>query len=262
MGISIATLCDPSAVDSAEAIRHAKVHAQAGSGFDVDLSRFLQTECLSSHVRLPVVFRGLEVLEAITEQSKLLILFRPFFRSSDPQIFASKSVLVLGRRCQNLGWIKSVIAEVDALNPEPTSSSPSGAGPSPRLNWSCAVRSEIPTRALLPTLPDGLYLLGSPEYSEGLDDLGVERERGQAALRHLGDPFNRFLRDDRENQTTDSLIRSHSASRCVSGARLYPRTSRHIQTGTFGFDELTTSVGRAPSGEPSPIRLARGAATR
>ncbi|MEP6717395.1 MAG: HEAT repeat domain-containing protein [Terriglobia bacterium] len=177
MTVSIATICDPSAGDLAEAIRQAKTYALAGAGFDVYLSRFLQGQCHPSRVQLPVIFRGLEVLEAITEQSKLLTLLRPFLRSSDPQI-ASKCVVVLGRRCQSLGWVKSVMAEVDdRIRANLVESLWRRPEPEVELIMRSALRDSNPRVAANATY--GLYLLGSTEYSAALDELTTSEEPGR-----------------------------------------------------------------------------------
>ncbi|MDP9171725.1 MAG: HEAT repeat domain-containing protein [Acidobacteriota bacterium] len=169
MSASIATICDPSTGDLTEAIRQAKICAEGGPGFDLDLSRFLQMQCFSNHVHLPAIFRGLEVLESITDESKLLTLLRPFLKSSDPQI-ASKCVLVLGRRCHNIGWMKNVMAEIDErIRANLVESLWRRNEPEIELVMRSALKD--PHHRVAANAVYGLYLLGSPLYAEGLDDL-------------------------------------------------------------------------------------------
>jgi hypothetical protein len=117
MAVSVTKICDPERYRLNEAIQQAKNSAEAAPGFEIELVRFLQTKCLSNHVPLATVFRGLEVLGGmmgggVMEESRLIALLRPFLRSSDPQI-ASKCVLVLGRRSSSMAWLNSVMAETD-----------------------------------------------------------------------------------------------------------------------------------------------------
>jgi HEAT repeats len=109
---TIEQICNPDAGSLAEAVRQARLCAETSRAFDLDLSRFLQPQCFSQHLALPVIFRGLEVLEAIVDERKLLTTLRPFLKSSVPQI-VSKCVLILGRRCQNVAWMRNVMAEND-----------------------------------------------------------------------------------------------------------------------------------------------------
>jgi hypothetical protein len=54
----------------------------------------------------------MEVLETITDERSLLALLRFFLRSRVPQI-ASKTVLILGRRCNRPDWMRHVMTEGD-----------------------------------------------------------------------------------------------------------------------------------------------------
>jgi hypothetical protein len=110
----IAKICDPDLYDLDEAIELAK-SAGAAPDFEIALVRFLQIQCQSDHVPLPTVFRGLEVLGGMMDgraldESRLLILFRPFLRSKDPRI-VSKCVLVLGRQSNYMSWVNGVMDE-------------------------------------------------------------------------------------------------------------------------------------------------------
>src|SRR5579863_5266201 len=123
MAESVAKICDPGRHSLAEAIQMAKDSSDAAPGLEIELVRYLQAQCLSKHVPLPTVFRGLEVLGGIfgggkavgdkpggaspggasLDEGRLVTLLRPFLRSSDPQI-ASKCVLVLGRQSSSMTW--------------------------------------------------------------------------------------------------------------------------------------------------------------
>ena len=158
--------CDPNYAPLAEAIRQAKA---AAAGLDLDLSRFLQMQCFSSEPQLPLIFRGLEVLEAITEEGKLLTLLRPFLKSGDPQI-ASKCVLVLGRRCHNVSWMRKVMAEVDdRIRANLVESLWERKEPEIELVLRSALND--PHHRVAANAVYGLFLLGSDSYKEGLDHL-------------------------------------------------------------------------------------------
>ncbi len=137
--------------------------------FDLDLSRFLRLQCFSEHLSLPVVYRGLEVLEAIVDEGRLLTVLRPFLKSDFPQI-VSKCVLILGQRCSNLNWMWTVMSDDDDRV---------------RANlveslWNR--RDEEIEPVLCEALKDryhrvaanavyALFLAGSDKYTEGLDQL-------------------------------------------------------------------------------------------
>jgi hypothetical protein len=174
---SIAAICDPSSGDLPEAIRLAKLCAQ-GSSFDIDLSRYLQMQCLSNQVHLPSIFRGLEVLESITEEGKLLTLLRPLLRSSDPQI-ASKCVLVLGRRCHSIAWMNNLMAEVDDRIRANLVESLWGRN-EPEIELVMRSALNDPNHRVAANAIYGLHLLGSSLYMEGLNQLIAS---GNAACR-------------------------------------------------------------------------------
>jgi HEAT repeat protein len=117
MVTAVTRICDPEQFGLAEAVQLAKKSAESSPGFEIEFVRFLQAQCLTKHVPLPIIFRGIEILggmlgaEAIDE-TRLIILLRPFLRSSDPQI-ASKCVLVLGRQSSSMSWLNGVMAETD-----------------------------------------------------------------------------------------------------------------------------------------------------
>jgi hypothetical protein len=117
MAATVNRICDPGAYSLDVAVQKARTHAQNTPGFELHVVRFLQTQCLSHPVPLPIVFRGLEVLGGIMatearDEGRLITLLRPFLRSSDPQI-VSKCVLVLGRQSRNMSWLNGVMAEAD-----------------------------------------------------------------------------------------------------------------------------------------------------
>jgi len=117
MVVAVRKICDPGFLPLGEAIQQARNSAVASPGFEIDLVRFLQTQCRSDHVSLPTVFRGLEVLGGmlgggVPDEGRLIALLRPFLRSGNPHI-ASKCVLVLGRQFSDMTWLISVMAETD-----------------------------------------------------------------------------------------------------------------------------------------------------
>ena len=109
---TIANVCDPLLYTLDEAIQKARSGTEEMPGFEINLVRFLQAQCLFPHVSLPIVFRGLEVLAGILDESRLVTLLRPFLRSSDRKI-ASKCVLVLGRQSRSMNWFNSIMGKAD-----------------------------------------------------------------------------------------------------------------------------------------------------
>jgi HEAT repeat protein len=184
-------ICDPSFGTLEEAIRQARLRNRARPGFDLDLNEFLHVCCAAAQPDLGVILRGLEVLERITEESRLFSVLRPFLKSTEPRI-ASKAILLLGRRFRNMNWIRNVLSENDDRI---------------RANlvealWRCR-EGEIDT-ILKSATGDrhprvaanaiyGLYLLGSADYQDGLDRLianGDPRFRRAAlwVIRSIGSP--------------------------------------------------------------------------
>jgi HEAT repeat protein len=111
MGELIAEICN-SDCPLGDAVQRAAVAAQASPGFEFELSKFLQAQCMETSVDHPTVFRGLEVLGGMLDEPRLVPFMRPFLRSKDSQV-ASKSVLILGRQSRSLVWMTSIHAESD-----------------------------------------------------------------------------------------------------------------------------------------------------
>lgn len=111
MGAPIAEICN-SGCPLDEAVRRAAAAARDSPGFEFELSKFLQTRCMTTTIDHPTVFRGIEVLGSLLDESRLLAFMRPFLRSRDAQI-ASKSALILGRQSRGLGWMTNIRAESD-----------------------------------------------------------------------------------------------------------------------------------------------------
>jgi hypothetical protein len=167
MGTTVGQICDPGQGSLAEAVRQANLCGENSRAFDLDLCRFLQSQCLSRKLDFPVIFRGLEVLGAVVNEGKLLTVLRPFLKSSVPQI-VSKCVLILGRRCPTAAWMRSVLAESDDRV---------------RANLIESLwrrRDNEVQQILLEALKDshprvaanavyGLFLAGSEKYAEGLE---------------------------------------------------------------------------------------------
>ncbi|HEY3823927.1 MAG TPA: hypothetical protein VGL82_05185 [Bryobacteraceae bacterium] len=113
----VSKICDPGLYTLAESIQLAQISAQTMPGFEVDLVRFLQSECQVGQTSLPSIYRGLEVLGGMlsggtANENRLIALLRPFLRSSNPQI-ASKCILVLGRHSSSMAWLNNLMAEPD-----------------------------------------------------------------------------------------------------------------------------------------------------
>jgi hypothetical protein len=110
---SIAEICDPASGSLSEAIRRANFWMEDRKRFDLSLAKFLQVQSYAHDLQLPTILRGLEVLETITEEANLFTVLRFFLRSDLPQV-VSKCVLIVGRRCQNVDWIRGIIgSEID-----------------------------------------------------------------------------------------------------------------------------------------------------
>jgi hypothetical protein len=111
MGALMAEICN-SGFPLDDAVQRAAAAAQVSPGFEFELSKFLQAQCMAKSVDHPTVFRGLEVLGGMLDETRLIPFLRPFLRSKDSQI-ASKSVLILGRQSRSLAWMTSIHAESD-----------------------------------------------------------------------------------------------------------------------------------------------------
>jgi hypothetical protein len=109
---SLAQICDPKVGTLPDAIRRARLRKEQSLCFELKLATYLQAQCLADHIHLPSILRGMEVLDTITDERRLLGILRYFLRSRVPQI-VSKSVLLLGRRCHRLDWVRHVMAEGD-----------------------------------------------------------------------------------------------------------------------------------------------------
>lgn len=117
MAVTVEKICDPALYGLEEAVEVAKNGARETPGFELHIVRFLQALCMSRHLQLPTVFRGLDVVGGMLngaggDESRLLTLLRPFLRSSDPQI-VSKCVLLIGRHSHSMAWLNGVMNESD-----------------------------------------------------------------------------------------------------------------------------------------------------
>jgi hypothetical protein len=174
MAVAVEKICDPTLFRLDEAIEQAKTSAREIPGFELHLVRFLQALCMSRHVSLPTVFRGLDVLGgmlsgAAVDEGRLITLLRPFLRSSDPQV-VSKSVLVIGRQSHSMVWLTSFMNESDERIRA-------------NLIESLWNRKEAEVEAVLKSALDdphprvsanavyGLFLVGYDEWVKGLEKL-------------------------------------------------------------------------------------------
>jgi HEAT repeat protein len=179
MAVAVRKICDPELFPLSDAIQHAKSGAAASPNFEIELVRFLQTQCLSNHIDLPTVFRGLEVLggmldSGMGDQSRLIRLLRPFLKSSDPQI-ASKCVLVLGRQSSSTEWLSGIMTETDGrVRANLIEALWKRKEPEVELVLRNALRDLHPRVAANAVY--GLYLLGVGAWVEGLERLVGSRD--------------------------------------------------------------------------------------
>ncbi len=168
MGAWIAELCN-SDCPLDDAVHRAAVAAQASPGFEFELSKFLQDQCMAKSVDHPTVFRGLEVLGGMLDEVRLVPFMRPFLRSKDSQI-ASKSVLILGRQSRSLAWMASIHAESDdRIRANLVESLWDRREPEVEQVLQGALRD--PHHRVVANAVYGLYLMGSDAWVEGLDRL-------------------------------------------------------------------------------------------
>jgi hypothetical protein len=168
MGALIAEICNSDcALD--DAVQRAAVAAQASPGFEFELSKFLQAQCMATSVDHPTVFRGLEVLGGMLDETRLVPFMRPFLRSKDSQI-ASKSVLILGRQSRSLAWMTSIHAESDdRIRANLVESLWARREPEVEQVLQGALRD--PHHRVVANAVYGLYLMGSAAWVAGLDRL-------------------------------------------------------------------------------------------
>jgi len=169
MVATITNICDPGLYGLNEAIEKAKSTAADTPGFELHVVRFLQSLCLSRHVPMPTVFRGLDVLGGILDENRLVTLLRPFLRSSDPHI-ASKCVLVIGRQSRNMAWLLGIMNESDErIRANLIQAVWKRREPEVELVLRNAVGDPHPRVAANAVY--GLYLLGIDAWREGLERL-------------------------------------------------------------------------------------------
>lgn len=208
MVVSVTRLCDPGHYQLKEAIHLARSSAQAVPGFEIELVRYLQSRSLSGHVPIARVFRGLEILggmlgSGVTDENRLVSLFRPFLRSSDPQI-ASKCVLVMARRSANISWVSKIMAEIDERIRANVVEALWGRR-EPEVEQLLRNALDDPHPRVTANAAYGLFLLGDPGWLTGLERLlsnenPAFRVSGIFLLRSSGAPEAReriksFIRD-------------------------------------------------------------------
>ena len=116
---AVAQICNPELYRLNQAIQKATSSAQDSPGFELDLARFLQAQCLSNRVSLPTVFRGLDILGGMMEggvpdESQLTTLLGPFLGSVLGELAAGSSVL----RSTNVGisaWLGLIFGTIIKL---------------------------------------------------------------------------------------------------------------------------------------------------
>ena len=168
MGALIAEICN-SGCPLDDAVQRATVAAQTSPGFEFELSKFLQAQCMAPSVDHPTVFRGLEVLGGMLDEIRLVPFMRPFLRSKDSQI-ASKSVLILGRQSRSLAWMTSIHAESDdRIRANLVESLWSRREPEVEQVLQGALRD--PHHRVVANAVYGLYLMDSNAWVAGLDRL-------------------------------------------------------------------------------------------
>jgi hypothetical protein len=190
MGALIAEICN-SGCPLDDAVQRAAVAAQTSPGFEFELSRFLQAQCMATSVDHPTVFRGLEVLGGMLDETRLVTFMRPFLRSKDSQI-ASKSVLILGRQSRGLSWMTSIHAESDdRIRANLVESLWSRREPEVEQVLQGALRD--PHHRVVANAVYGLYLMGSDAWLAGLDRLlrspdPIARRSGIWVIKSAGGP--------------------------------------------------------------------------
>jgi HEAT repeat protein len=191
MSAAITEICDPAQYLLSEAILAAKSKAVIIPGFELHIVRFLQAQCLSKHVALPTVFRGLDVLGGILDESRLITLLRPFMRSSDPQI-ASKCVLVIGRQSRSMARLNAIMNETDErIRANLVESLWSRKEPEVQQVLQNALADSH--QRVIANAVYGLYLLGVDGWVEGLrrligSDVATFRRSGIWMLKSSGMP--------------------------------------------------------------------------
>jgi|GEM_PF-3413459 len=170
MAAPVSKICNPELYRLEEAIQQARLGVQSSPRYELDLVRFLQTQCHANQVNLAFVLRGLEILGGILEEARLAALLRPFLRSSDPQI-ASKCVLILGRQSHSFTWLNSVMGESDdRMRANLIESLWRRTEPEVERVIKNAVRD--PNHRVVANAVYALYLLGADsqdQYREGVD---------------------------------------------------------------------------------------------
>jgi hypothetical protein len=225
MGAAVNKICDPTFYSLSEAIQQARSEVQASPGFEIDLVRFLQTQCRSDNVSLPIVFRGLDVLGGmlgggVADEDRLIALLRPFLRSSNPQI-ASKCVLVLGRQSNSMTWLNNVMRETDdRIRANLIESLWNRKEPEVELVLLNALGDHHPRVAA--NAVQGLYLLGRGSWVEGLNSLLARNDpafriSGIWLLKSSGMP-NAAVRIKRMIRDPDAGVR-HAAFEAIKHLR-------------------------------------------
>ncbi len=188
MGALIAEICN-SGYPLDDAVQRAAVAAQTSPGFEFELSKFLQAQCMAKVVDHPTVFRGLEVLGGMLEETRLITFLRPFLRSKDSQI-ASKSVLILGRQSRTLAWMTTIYAESDdRVRANLVESLWTRSEPEVEQVLQGALRD--PHHRVVANAVYGLHLMGSDAWAAGLDRLlqshdPVARRSGIWVIKSVG----------------------------------------------------------------------------
>lgn len=169
MRASIAKICDPRYHSIEGAIQQARLSTHESSRFELNLIRFLQTQCMERHVDLPVVFQGLEVLGRIANEGRLAAVLRPFLRSRN-RLVASKAVLIAGRQSHSLPWLINALNDRDDRVRANLIES-LWRRPEPEAEWllKCALKDR--NHRVAANAVYGLYLLGSHSWLEGLESL-------------------------------------------------------------------------------------------
>jgi HEAT repeat protein len=188
MGTLVAEICD-SGCPLDDSVQRATAAAQASPGFEFELSKFLQTQCMATSVDHPTVFRGLEVLGGMLDETRLVPFMRPFLRSKDSRV-ASKSVLILGRQSRSLAWMTSIRAESnDRIRANLVESLWSRRGPEVEQVLQGALRDQY--HRVVANAVYGLFLMDSDAWIAGLDGLlrshdPVARRSGIWVIKSIG----------------------------------------------------------------------------
>lgn len=109
-GIVARAVCEASILDRAHAMALAGLAARLDTLFDTRILNYLSA--LGSDPQQENVLRGLEVVESISDCSRLVFGLMRFLSSPEGHV-RSKVAKLIGRGTQNAGWVERAFADLD-----------------------------------------------------------------------------------------------------------------------------------------------------